>query len=72
MGDEVNNKSGEAVKLGKKKLELKPSNALNGKSLGENKIAPSETQLPQSKADSSELESQSPVESSSKIAAKGR
>ncbi len=72
MGDEVNNKSGEAVKLGKKKLELKPSNALNGKSLGENKIAPSETQLPKSKADAVELESQSPVESSSKIAAKAQ
>lgn len=68
MGDEVNNKSGEAVKLGKKKLELKPSNALNGKSLGENKTAPSEAQSAENKANSSELKSQSPVESSSKTA----
>lgn len=45
MGDEVKNKSGEAVKLSKKKLELKPSNALNGKSLGE-KSAPSDKKTP--------------------------
>lgn len=69
MGDEVNNKSGEAVKLGKKKLELKPSNALNGKSLGENKVVPSETKAQGDKEDQLELNAKSPAKADSATSA---
>lgn len=55
MGDEIKNKSGEAVKLSKKKLELKPSNALNGRSLGESKVAPSDKKTQDDKAGSAEF-----------------
>ena len=66
MGDEVKNKSGEAVKLSKKKLELKPSNALNGKSLGE-KSAPSDKKTQSGESKAAEPKSDS---SQSKAAAK--
>lgn len=65
MGDEVNNKSDEAVKLVKKKLELKPSNALNGKSLGDNKVAPSQAKAQENKDSSLELDTKSQAEAAS-------
>ena len=63
MGDEVNNQPGQAAKLSKNNLELKPSNALNGKSLSDNQAAPSDTNKPDKKVDSAELKLRLPIKS---------